>query len=217
MSTSPRRSNRPPQHHDGAAPTVWSSIDSPQVSIAWLTAPRVGEFVSGDAVLVRHIEATSKAVLVGVIDALGHGPKAAVVADSSVDYLAHNSHSGVSGYIAGLHENLQGTRGAAALLLLVSATTLEFCSVGNIELRSNVAKLPFVLTPGVVGVRLRQPKVAAVPAIAERFVAYSDGISGRFDLRTLQGRSPSELASHIFATHRRSHDDATVVVIDVLR
>ena len=213
MSTSFRRSNRPPPLKQ-TVPSVWSSPSDTGISVAWLTAPRVGESVSGDMVVVRHVEG-HEAGLVGVIDALGHGPKAAVVADSSIDYLSRTPHASVAGYMNGLHENLRGTRGAAALLFLVTARGLAMCSVGNIELRSSNTKLPFVLTPGVLGVRLRQPKVCEVPRATDRFVLYSDGISGRFDLKALSAHSPSELAKHIFATHRRSHDDATVVVVDV--
>ena len=50
---------------------------------------------------------------------------------------------------------------------------------------------------------------------AERFVLFTDGISGRFDLKSLRSHSSAELATHIFASHRHSHDDASVVVVDV--
>jgi phosphoserine phosphatase RsbX len=214
MSTSFRRSNRPPPIKE-PVPSVWSASEPPCVSIAWLTSPQVGESVNGDRVVVRRVEGIKSAVLVGVIDALGHGPKAAVLADSSADYLGRTTHPNVADCVNGLHTSLRGTRGVAALLFRVTEKTFEICSVGNIELRSSNTKLPFVLTPGVLGVRLRQLKVCEVPSTADRFVLYSDGISGRFDLRALTAHSPAELAKHIFATHRRDHDDATVVVVDV--
>lgn len=212
MSTSHRRSNPGPLKE--TAPQVWSSESGlPRVSAAWITRPRLGETVSGDAVVVRQ---AGSSVLVAVVDALGHGPKAAAVADSSTEYLGATSHATVPAFVQGLHDALQGTRGAAALVLLLSEKGLEVCSVGNVELRSTNSKLPFVLTPGVLGVRLRQPKICSWATTAERFVLFSDGISGRFDIKALRTHSPPELASHIFATHRHSHDDATVVVVDVL-
>lgn len=212
MSTSHRRSD--PVLPKEPPPRIWSSesTSAVRVSAAWMTRPRAGESVSGDAVVVRP---ASGGVLIAVVDALGHGPKAAEVAAASTGYLEAASHDTISGFVDGLHEALEGTRGAAALLLHVSASGLEVCSVGNVELRSSNAKHPFVLSPGVLGVRLRKPKICSWAASGERFVLFSDGISGRFDLKALRTQPPADVASHIFATHRHKHDDATVVVVDV--
>jgi phosphoserine phosphatase RsbX len=213
MSVGLRRSNRPPAVD---APHLWSpepATSYPPVSVAWISRPRVGETVSGDAVVVRPY---GSSVLVGVIDALGHGPKAAEVACASSDWLTTvDEPGGVPVLANGLHRHLSGSRGAAGLVLVVSMTSIEACSVGNVELRSDTNRLPFVLTPGVLGIRLRQPKICSSPRIADRFVLYSDGISGRFDLRATRGSTPAEVASHIFSTHRHAHDDATIVVVDV--
>ena len=190
-----------------------SATGAPNVSVAWITKPRTGEMVNGDAVVVRQL---GKSVLVALIDALGHGPKAAEVAQASTEWLGTAPEDGgAPAFVSGLHKRLQGSRGAAALVFVVSAGGIEACSVGNVELRSMTGKLPFVLTPGVLGVRLRAPKVCTSPPIADRFVLHSDGISGRFDLRAARTHTPTELASFIFGTHRHSHDDATVVVVDI--
>ena len=186
---------------------------TPNVSAAWITQPRTGESANGDAVVVRQ---HGSAVLVALIDALGHGPRAADVARASTEWLATAApDAGVPALVEGLHKRLQGSRGAAALVFVVTTRGIEACSVGNVELRSLTGKLPFVLTPGVLGVRLRAPKICASPPLSDRFVLHSDGISGRFDLRGTRSHSPTELATHIFGAHRHSHDDATVVVLDI--
>ncbi len=169
--------------------------------------------MNGDAVVVRQ---WGSSVLVSLVDALGHGPKAADVARSASEYLAVVEPSTIQELVNGLHGALRGTRGAAALLLQISKKELVTCSVGNVELRSTDATLPFVLTPGVLGVRLRQPKICAAKASTHRIVLFSDGISGRFELRSLAGHSPDAIAKHIFASHRHAHDDASVVVLDIL-
>jgi negative regulator of sigma-B (phosphoserine phosphatase) len=195
---------------------VWQSGPdlSPSVSVAWISRPREGEIVCGDAVIVRP---HGNAVLIAVVDALGHGPRAAEVAQISSDWLDAKPESGdgAQAIVQGLHGALHGSRGAAALVLILSARGIEACSVGNVELRSTTGKLPFVLTPGVLGVRLRPPKVGFAEIATERFVLFSDGISGRFDLKAQRSRSPADLASHLFASHRHAHDDASVVVVDV--
>ncbi len=210
-----RHSNDPPKLE---IPMSWSTdaaSDGPNVSIAWVSRPRAGETVNGDAVLVRQ---HGSSVLVALIDALGHGPKAADVAQASVEWLTSATPeecAGAPALVNGLHKRLHGTRGAAALLFVVSKNEIEACSVGNVELRSTTSKLPFVLTPGVLGVRLRQPKICTSPRLVDRFVLHSDGISGRFDLRTSRTHSAADLATFIFGNHRHAHDDATVVVVDV--
>lgn len=207
--TGARRSNRPPSLD---VPTVWTS-EEPAISLAWITRARVGDSVSGDTVVVRPWGTGS---LIAVIDALGHGPNAAKVAKVATDWLdVAESGTNVTDAVHGLHKALAGTRGAAGLLFFVAAAGIEVCSVGNVELRSQ-SKLPFVLTPGVLGVRLNRPKTSTLAApMVERFVLFSDGISGRFDMKAHVKASPSELASHIFANHRHTHDDSTVLVVDV--
>lgn len=200
-----------------AEPSVWASAPeaSPAISVAWISRPRVGEVVSGDSIVVRPL---GTALLVAVVDALGHGPNAAAVAKISTEWLQTTPSGGddATSIVHGLHKVLHGSRGAATLTLIVSPQGVEACSVGNVELRSTTGKLPFVLTPGVLGQRLRHPKASFMGApIVERFVLYSDGISGRFDLKALRSHSAPELATHIFASHRHPHDDASVVVVDV--
>src|SRR5579872_1100699 len=104
----------------------------------------MGESANGDAVVVRE---SGGAILVAVIDALGHGPKAADVAKTSVEFLTATADlEDANVLIRGLHHVLQASRGAAGLILLISEKGLASCSVGNVELRSVTGKLPFVLT-----------------------------------------------------------------------
>lgn len=211
MGVSGRRSTRPPPHIE---PNVWTS-ELPQVSAAWISRPRAGEIESGDGVVILQREG---AVLLVVVDALGHGPNAAKVAHAALEWLrATPASASVTDIVQGLHRALHASRGAAALVVSASASGLEACGVGNVDLRSASGRLPFVLTPGVLGVRLRAPRSSriAVP-LTDRFVLFSDGISGRFDLKATAGLSPSELASLIFAKHRHTHDDSSVLVVDVV-
>ncbi|MCW5812992.1 MAG: SpoIIE family protein phosphatase [Labilithrix sp.] len=192
---------------------MWSA-EAPRVTAAWISRPRVGEVESGDDVIVLE---RRDAVFLVVVDALGHGPNAARVARAATEWVRSTTDAATVLDISnGLHRALQGSRGAAALVVAASAAGVEACGVGNVDLRSVSGRLPFVLTPGVLGVRLRSPRSCRVDApVAERFVMFSDGISGRFDLKALAAMSPGEAATHVFAKHRHSHDDSTVLVADV--
>jgi negative regulator of sigma-B (phosphoserine phosphatase) len=182
-------------------------------SVDHRTVPREGESLSGDVVVVRHDADVS---LLAVVDALGHGAHAAVVATTAQEWLATASLvDGVESLLTGLHGALRGSRGACVLLCLVSHGAVSGCSVGNVDMRWLKTRPPFVMTPGVVGHRIDRPRIFKAPATpGERVVIFSDGISARFDVRATATLSTADACHAIFSQHRRSHDDATVLVAD---
>ncbi len=179
-----------------------------------VSIPKEGERLCGDTVVVRAEEGVT---LLAVIDALGHGPAAAVVADRGSAFLRDAPlGKDVRTLTEGLHDALKGTRGVAAMCCLVRAGQIEGCGVGNVELRSAGSRVPVILTPGVLGVqttRLRVFQGTLTPGA--RLVIFSDGISPRIDLEKVE-RLPAEPAGKaLFERYRRSHDDATLLVADL--
>jgi negative regulator of sigma-B (phosphoserine phosphatase) len=183
------------------------------VDVQWTSVPRDGEHVNGDGVLVRH---DGDRVLIAVIDSLGHGPKANEVTNIALDHLGSTSlERGVAGVMDSLHVALRNTRGSAALLLIAKGDTVECSGVGNVEMRAHRSNIPLVLSAGVLGVRLRQARVATGKVSRpDRIVIFSDGISRRFDFHDVAGLSPKDASAKIFASCRRAHDDATILVAD---
>lgn len=185
-----------------------------KVAADFLTLPREGERLSGDAAFVRRGD---DAVLIAVVDALGHGPIAAEVAVTATAYLGEAPlHRGVSTIVEGLHARLRGSRGAAAMVLVLSKGRLEGCGVGNVELRSVGRRLPVILTPGVLGgslgkLRLFEGQLSA----GDRLVVFSDGVSGRFGDDLAHGLPAPETCRAIMSRYRRPYDDATVLVTDI--
>jgi negative regulator of sigma-B (phosphoserine phosphatase) len=185
-----------------------------KVATEFLSLPREGERENGDAVVVRRDES---AVMLAVVDALGHGAVAAAVAAAAVAYLgAVDANRGVTTILEGLHSHLRGTRGAAAMVLILSGGRLVGCSVGNVELRSATRRVPVVLSPGVLGSSLGRLHLFEAPLSAgDRLVLFSDGIAGRFE-DELSRRLPGlEMCRAIMDRHRRPHDDATVLITDI--
>ena len=185
-----------------------------RLTVEYVTLPREGEKANGDAALVRRAD---EGVLIVVLDALGHGEKAAQAADIGMAYLAEAPLGrGLRPVVEGLHERLRGTRGAAATLLLLHNPRLEGCGVGNVGLRSYRARIPAMLTPGVLGgsltrLRLFQGEVAP----GDRIILFSDGISTRFDEEGKRSAPALATCQAIMERHRKPHDDATVLVIDI--
>jgi negative regulator of sigma-B (phosphoserine phosphatase) len=152
-----------------------------------------------------------------VVDALGHGRHAAEVAAAAGRYLEGAPISrGALHLMEGLHERLRATRGAAAMICVVSGNKVEGCGVGNVEMRCEHSRVPIVLTPGIVGGRLRSPRAfAGEIRSADRLVIFTDGVSSRFSLRDVRDLSPAAACRAILERGRRTHDDATVLVADV--
>ncbi|NUP08203.1 MAG: SpoIIE family protein phosphatase [Polyangiaceae bacterium] len=158
-------------------------------------------------------------LLVAVIDALGHGTAAAETASVGVAYLeAVSDLSSVGSIVEGLHGRLHGTRGAAAMICVIrpDGSRMTACSVGNIELRSLLDRIPVMNTPGILGSRLRNMRVFEAPLQqGERLVMFSDGVSPSLRASDASGRVGLAACDELMRQHRRYQDDATVAVIDV--
>jgi negative regulator of sigma-B (phosphoserine phosphatase) len=178
-----------------------------------ISVPRDGEFDSGDKVVVVRGEG---ATLIAVVDALGHGVRAAHVAEEAgVILAACDPNRGVEAIIGDVHKALRGGRGACLLACVVRKTSIEGASIGNVEMRSSGVDLPFVLTPGVVGLRIPRLRIfRGTPRERVRIVMWSDGVSSRFQLSEYADFSPENACRAIFDRGRRPHDDATVLVAD---
>ncbi|MFT3768491.1 MAG: phosphoserine phosphatase [Minicystis sp.] len=184
-----------------------------KLTVDFATLPREGEQENGDTVVVRHGDGVS---LLGVIDALGHGTRAATAAAAASRYLSSAPlDRGLLHVVEGLHENLRGTRGAAAMLLFLGGKRLEGCGVGNVEVRGQGTRVPAVLTPGILGAQLGRLKIFEA-ALAERgrIIIFSDGISGRMALDDIAGQPPRDACRALMDRYRRPGDDATVLVTD---
>jgi phosphoserine phosphatase RsbX len=181
------------------------------------TLPREGEIANGDAVVVRRFEGGA---LIGIIDALGHGHKAAEVADLATAKLAELSLDrgprDVLSILDAVHHALRGSRGAAAMICVVQEDRIEGCGVGNVELRCAGVSLPVVLSPGILGVgkvRLRPFTGRLNPGC--RLYMFSDGISRRAPFTELAQLSADEACRELLDRYRRNHDDASVLVLSV--
>ncbi len=183
--------------------------------VAHSSSPMVGETANGDRAVFRTDE--EDRTLIAVIDALGHGPGAAVVADAAAECLAQISlESTMLDVVQTLHAKLAGSRGAAGTLCLFRERNVEACAVGNVELRCADLRLPLVFSAGVLGARVAKFHVcrAVIPGRA-RCVLFSDGISLRVPLEDVRGLPPDEACNVILTKYRRKEDDSTVLVADM--
>lgn len=178
-----------------------------------------GGSVSGDLYVVRQ---DAEAVLVAVVDGLGHGPDAAIAARTTIAALASRPRQPILGLIRDCHAALRHTRGAAIAIaeIDVRTATMSWLAVGNVEarlLRSEDGQLRVREAPlnhaGIVGHRLPLLRLAAVALRPGDLVAFAtDGIRSGFEA-TLRWGLPTRLAAdRILADYGKVTDDALILV-----
>ncbi len=184
-------------------------VDGFQVSM-----PKAGEVANGDRAVLR-VEGDT--ALLAVIDGLGHGKDAAEVAITAARLLGSVPlETSTLDIMHQVHAKLAGTRGAAGTVCVLRERVIEACAVGNVEVRSQEVRLPLVFSAGVLGSQVRKFHVCEARVVGRaRFVLFSDGISSRTPLEDYRRLDPRLACEAIFRKHRRSEDDATVLVVDV--
>ncbi len=161
-------------------------------------------------------------ILVSVVDGLGHGPKAAVVAKKTVATLEGHAHHPLTFLLERCHKSLRGTRGVVMSLASFSANgNMTWLGVGNVEgvlLRGGASTVPkknerLVLRGGIVGYRL--PRLRPVTLSVDRgdlLVLATDGLRSAFTRVDDKRGSAQQIADRIFEQHHRGTDDALVLV-----
>jgi phosphoserine phosphatase RsbX len=187
----------------------------------WGVASRAlaGQVESGDLHFVRPV---GRAVLVCVVDGLGHGAEAAVAARKAVATLERHAAESLLPLVERCHQALVGTRGVVMSVALFDgvAGSMAWVGVGNVEgvlVHGDGARRPprasLLTRGGVLGCelpRLRADVVEVAPG--DTLIFATDGIGRGFvDGLPVEG-SPQQLADDILARFGTSTDDALVVV-----
>jgi len=191
--------------------------------IEWAAAGRAlpGERVCGDRSIAVGVD--DHAVLVGVLDGLGHGAEAATAARCGVEVLRGARAEPLEVLVRLCHRALTATRGAAMTLARIDGVpgTLRWIGIGNvsanlvarrpggIEVRSSAR-----LAGGIVGYRV--PEVLTPQEVSIRpgdvLIIASDGI-GENHVNSIDFAGTALVnARQILAKHGKSTDDALVLV-----
>lgn len=187
--------------------------------VAILGRPAVDEAVSGDgAAFVR----TEDALLVAVVDGLGHGPLAQDASVAAVDAVLANAYESLTAILDACHAALASTRGAVVTLIRVDERTgrLEHVSVGNVVARveRRTGSQSFVGTSFVLGSPgpRRPPRVEhADLGPGDVLLVFTDGFVTRTSLADdpeLLHEPAVTIAQRVMDRFARDNDDATVLV-----
>ena len=189
--------------------------------IEWGVASRTlpGETVSGDLHIVHETDA---GVLVGVVDALGHGSEAGVAAELAVATLTRHAHEPLVPLLQRCHQALIGTRGVVMSLAWFSRTdrTMIWLGVGDVEgeiifsdPNLQPSKTALVTRGGIIGARLPVARPWVIPVSSGDILIFStDGIRSGYVNGVAPTGPPQRIADQILDRFGKMTDDALVLV-----
>ena len=178
--------------------------------------PMEGLKACGDALVEARAEGWH---LVAVIDALGHGPDAAVSALAAQRAAETAAGQPLSSVFEAVHRSLSKVRGVVMSALLIEGDQALFAGVGNVEVFAPEGVSRPVTMAGTLGggpYRFRSFALSLEPG--QRWALASDGIKTR-EGSALFGKhrqAPAQdLVDLLIDQASRPHDDVAVMVIDV--
>ncbi|QEI05143.1 SpoIIE family protein phosphatase [Pigmentiphaga aceris] len=185
-----------------------------------IALPKLGQDVSGDGWALREINGTTVVLLV---DGLGYGPQAALTTATAMRFFERCTQVAPVDILNGLHVALKPTRGAVAAVAVLhpETNTLRYAGVGNIAgvmVGGDGARRHLMSYDGTLGYQLRTVRETVYDwTPGSWFAMHSDGLSPRLDPMAYPGLSQCDAvvaASVLYRDFHRTHDDATILVVN---
>lgn len=195
-----------------------------QIDYFYSIRPCLGERVSGDTAIV---EQRDSLMAIAIIDALGHGHNAHVVARTAQKYLQTSWDDDVCRTMLHLHQHLKGSLGAAVGLTILDLETnqLSYTGVGNTVIRilsqqnRQDSSQRLYSAEGVVGSRIRHPTEQKIQlSQSDLVLLYTDGIKEHFspqEYPTIFADDVMTVAKKMVRLFGKNYDDATCIALKI--
>ncbi|MCX5387363.1 ATP-binding SpoIIE family protein phosphatase [Streptomyces sp. NBC_00083] len=225
-AVAPQRDEAVIPRPSGQARPDWAALTNPRSHATRPagSAPRtnvdVRPYRTGRATPVRAAApGHGEGMLIMSCDGLGHGPLAALAAQSAVQAFRAAAGRMPEQVMEEVHRALRGTRGAAvAIARLEQDGRVLLCGIGNITaaLVSPTNRTTLLSHPGIVGHQIRQLRTYEnqLPP-GGVLVMHSDGLSERWSAADLVGllhHPPAVIATGLLRQAGTRRDDASVVI-----
>jgi hypothetical protein len=201
--------------------SVWEGpvpMAGPGFEARGIGRPMSGEEISGDGYASRVTETGTVQLM--MCDGLGHGPLAALAAQTAEAAFRSAAQLRPKDVLEHLHRSLAHTRGAVATVVELDPELAQarFAGLGNISgsIVDNGQRRMMMSQPGIAGHQrptLRELELPCPPSAV--VVLHSDGIRGQWSLDNYPGlvaRTPLVVAATLFRDASVRRDDATIMV-----
>jgi anti-sigma regulatory factor (Ser/Thr protein kinase) len=195
------------------------SLSGSRLDFGAATRPCPGSMENGDAFVIKRWNGIT---LAGVIDGLGHGPRARQAAQTVRQYVETHHDQPMKDIFRGAGHACRSTRGAVmALARFDSDVKLTFASIGNVEayVWNGSTRTVLLAQRGILGTEIPDIKITECPwAAGNLLVMHSDGVGSRWPMGEFFTPdyllSPAQsIASRLLNTFSKNEDDATVVTV----
>lgn len=179
--------------------------------------PHYRERVSGDTAVLR---GQDHLLFAAVIDVLGHGDDAHALALEIERFLENSWGDALLDLMNLLHEQIRGSRGAAAGLSLLDRRSgvLRYVGIGNTVLRKfGSTEIRLVSRAGIIGGSMRTAREERMTlAAGDVVLLYTDGVKDRFrlcDYPELLHHDAETIARTVLRRFGKDNDDATCIAL----
>ena len=184
--------------------------------------PYPGYRVSGDAVFMKSHD---KGIFVCIIDAMGHGNNAALMARQVLDYLEIHWTIDIESCLQKLNEAMRGSLGAAVGMAFINSDQQNVitATIGNTKFRVIGETSAWgISSDGVLGQYKRSIKLSRLNFHrGDIILLYSDGVSSFFPMNEYPGRIKTDdcelISRNIIHQFGKAHDDASCIALRYLQ
>jgi len=176
--------------------------------------PKPGFKSNGDAYFIKRYEDSA---IVAVVDGIGHGDKASEASRIALKVIENKFRDDLEQVVLTIHRRLHGSRGCViGIVRMNKEGKIEYLGVGNIRTQIYTAEMykRLVSFDGLLGSNVRTLRTdrltLSTPCL---IVLHSDGVSSfNFDDKRIVYRPVMEIAKESFEKHKKSSDDATLLI-----
>ena len=196
------------------------SLEQMELMVDVSTRPHPSYSINGDAFIIKRYE---HALLLSVIDGLGHGQAAHEAAETARSYVETHAYESLDSIMQGTHRACLSTRGVVMALIYIDLLRckLHSLNIGNVivEMYDNtqhkIIRLPYV--PGVLGLEFPQTSPTAIDwNMNSVLLIYSDGISPQWKelvANNFHLINRQQLSYFLLKKYAKNDDDATMLVV----
>ncbi len=171
----------------------------------YISYPKEGESLSGDAVFVLHESQYTRFL---IIDALGDGKNASPVISQIERNIKEIQGLPLVQTVNTIDAQLKDTCGANIAVVDFYPLKMQYCCLGDMGIKSNSKSIINVI--GDQSVKTLEYETDS----KDVFILHTKGISGDFSLEeNILEKSADNLANFIMDKHRNRIDDSTVLVV----